>query len=408
MQGMKACSKITNLSWIRYFPPLTYFCIMSLSELLARWDYRFRPFAGRMSPFLATVGASWGRMIFQNVFFRELPPNSFISQDYASSAWGLNFRLPLWNAAGMFKGAEGYRIAVRQGAGAWVCGTTTSKPRSGNKRRGIRCPVVSLPVSGAALNWMGLPNAGHQEVARRIARLEKDPLCPVFASLAADPGCDEKVAHDGLVEGLIAYEKAGVDGIEINESCPNVAGHGNADSPLLDIGLLERLEAVSREFLKKRRRRMPVLVKVSTDTHHDALAPLVQTLATMGFDGVVIGNTSTAYETIKSQLMPADQRVVDWFTKAFGGGISGAPLGRSSLVKAAQASIVASDVRALDEFRVIRVGGIASAADIMDSWSAGISFNQWYTGYYAAFARDGHSLYKRLGEELSALGYRRF
>ena len=52
------------------------------------------------------------------------------------------------------------------------------------------------------------------------------------------------------------------------------------------------------------------------------------------------------------------------------------------------------------EFHVIRTGGIETAEDILESEKAGISLNQWFTGYWENFSKEGHELYKKLYQEL--------
>ena len=48
------------------------------------------------------------------------------------------------------------------------------------------------------------------------------------------------------------------------------------------------------------------------------------------------------------------------------------------------------------EFHVIRTGGIETLQDIQDSERAGISLNQWFTGYFENFASHGHKVYEEL------------
>jgi len=134
------------------------------------------------------------------------------------TAWGMPFNMPLWNAAGMFKKGEGYDAVARQGAGAYVAGTTTSLPRAGNTREGIQWPAATYPRSGVASNWMGLPNEGHATVAARLALSTRVQGCPVGASVSADPGMPDSLALPGLIQGMQLYDAAGVDYLELNES----------------------------------------------------------------------------------------------------------------------------------------------------------------------------------------------
>ena len=87
-------------------------------------------------------------------------------------------------------------------------------------------------------------------------------------------------------------------------------------------------------------------------------------------------------------------------TRAFGGGLSGRPLKQASLRLAAGAAEHLRRQPPGREFHVVRTGGIETAQDLGRSAAAGVALNQWYTGYFEAFARDGHRLYRRLYREI--------
>ncbi|MCU0329605.1 MAG: hypothetical protein MUC47_01355, partial [Candidatus Kapabacteria bacterium] len=105
---------------------------------------------------------------------------------------------------------------------------------------------------------------------------------------------------------------------------------------------------------------------------------------------------------VRPAISPSEQRTYDAFVARFGGGISGRPLKEASLALARQAVNVVASMALDREFHVIRCGGIESAADIQQSLDAGIVLNQWYTGYFDAFARDGHDVYRTLADAISA------
>ena len=48
------------------------------------------------------------------------------------------------------------------------------------------------------------------------------------------------------------------------------------------------------------------------------------------------------------------------------------------------------------EFRVVRTGGVAEYSDIEKSEHVGVDLNQWFTGYFEAFAEYGHDLYTQI------------
>lgn len=371
---------------------------MSLVESFARFDHVLRPWLLRLPPATVVRLLSQGRLTFLHRFVRDAPGKHTIAEARGIRLWDKDFRMPLWNAAGMFKKGEAYQLVARQGAGAYVAGTTTSRPREGNLRDGIRWPVATYPRSGAASNWMGLPNEGHAVVAARLATQDHIAGCPMVASVSAEPGLDETLALPELVEGIRQYEAAGVDIIELNESCPNVPGH---HGPTLDDGLVRRLEYVREHVLLRRTRNMPVVVKFSTDTDVKQVEELVRLLVTLGYDGVILGNTSTQYQRIRERLHIDELRVFDYFTATFGGGVSGRPLKEASLALCVEARRVVDVIRPAQEFHVIRTGGVETADDVLASRRAGIVANQWFSGYFEAFGRHGHDLYTVLADRLA-------
>ena len=376
---------------------------MSAIETIARAEHWLRPILHRLPPRVAIGLFSRGRTAFASWFgtHRVAGSESIAPFHRPVTAWGMQFNMPLWNAAGMFKKGEGYDVVARQGAGAYVAGTTTSQARVGNTKEGIQWPAAAYPRSGVASNWMGLPNEGHATVAARLAGLERVKGCPVGASVSADPGMPEPLALPALIEGMQLYDAAGVDYLELNESCPNVEGH-DASHTTLDAGLMARLRHVADAFLQQRRRSLPVVVKFSTDTDVDQIDTLVHTLIDLGFDGMIVGNTSTQYAAVRPAIVAAERPVYDYFTSHFGGGLSGRPLRDRSLALCARARLAADAARPTHEFQVIRCGGVSTAADVIASRNVGVALNQWYVGYFDGFAMHGDAVYERLALELSA------
>ena len=397
---MRACSR----AFQGLFEAISVTYSMSFLETLARIEHRLRGVVGVLPPSVGVRLFSAGRTAFAKEFAQDVPPKVFIPpSELGVTAWGLRFQLPLWNAAGMFKKGEGYDVVSRQGAGGYVAGTTTSRAREGNVRNGVRWPAIPYAHSHAGSNWMGLPNEGHAVVAARLARIERRAGCPVGASVSAEPGLDDAMATPELVEGIKLYDGAGVDYIELNESCPNV--HGYQGATILDAALLKRLDAIATHVLAHRSRRLPVVAKFSTDVNLEQIPELVRTLIERGFDGIVLGNTSTRYAEYRSAIDQRDTSLYDYFTSTYGGGLSGGILRLDSL---AAARCAVDAVRALapsHEFQVIRCGGISSAADIVESHKAGVLLNQWYVGYFEAFALAGHNVYgavvSRMSESLT-------
>ena len=357
---------------------------------LARWDERFRPWITGLPGRLPIRLYSAGRSRFLSRLSGERPAQRTPPDSYGQTLWGMRFRFPLGNAAGMFKNGEGYPLAAAHGAGFYLSGTTTASPREGNCKYGIHGPFAPFPRSHAASNWLGLPNGGHERVARRLSRIQAVPGCPVGASLAADPEGSEADRLKGLVAGMRLYAQAGVDFLEINESCPNTEQEAGDDE------LLRRLEFIRRSFLLQRNRSLPVVVKFSNDTDPGQVPQLVDLLLELGFDGVNFGNTSTLYGRWRPTLHRRERRLFDEFSRSFGGGFSGRPLKPVSLSLAAAAARHYGSRPAGAEFHVLRTGGVEARSDLLASQEAGVALSGWFTGYFESLSQHGHDLYRDL------------
>lgn len=349
---------------------------------------------------LAIAAYSRGRRAFLSTL--QAPSASFPPPaELAVEAWGLSFRSPLGNAAGLFKQGEGAGLAAAWGAGFWTVGTTTGRPRKGNRRHHVAQPFAPYPRSGAASNWLGLPNPGHRAVAARVAATPRVPGMVRIASLGLDPLPDVPEADrlEALVSGLQHYDEAGIDVIEINESCPNTAE---------DVSGLEHLERrlafLERAFLANRRRRLPVLLKLSVDADPGAVADVVRLACAHGLDGLVLGNTSTRWQQLRHAIDPKERALYDRFVERFGGGVSGRPLKAASLelIRCARRALATAAPR--DEFHLVRVGGIENADDVRVSLQEGATLCQWYTGLFEGFAAHGHRFQDVVHQQLAEGG----
>jgi dihydroorotate dehydrogenase len=375
------------------------------AHTLASLDSIVRHFIVSNFPHKAVEIYSKGRKKFLEKLDHEgYELNAYVPpKDFGRNLWGLYFRSPIMNAAGMFKNAEGYHACFNQGAGAYIGGTGTFNQRSGNVEKdaegkpvegGVVHPFVPYPLSGAASNALGLPNDGDDSNVERAFALciIKKKHMPVGWNVARSPDYPEEEGLKLLVKSMKEYEKAGVDFIEINESCPNT-GHDNIAS-LQDFR--RRLHYIKVNFLDQRRRKLPVKVKLSNDTSPEQIPSIMDVLFEEGYDGVNFGNTSILYDKMRMRIHPQEQMAFDYFTKKFKGGVSGRPLKEKSL----ELCSLAVDYRNLgapnQEFHVFRTGGIETLADIKQSENAGVSMNQWFTGYFEAFAKDGHDVYKTM------------
>jgi len=293
----------------------------------------------------------------------------------------------------MFKNGECYDLVARQGAGAYLAGTTTANPRRGNEKEGIYLPFVPYRNSRSASNWLGLPNDGDEVVAKRLREIEKVDGCPVGISVMGSPDLEGKEKLEGLVRGMRLYDEANVDFIEMNESCPNTENGKPQEGDLSN-----RLKYIKENFLDRRERNLPVIVKFSNDTVSNQVHGLMDLLFECGFDGVNFGNTSTNYKENRIHIKDNDKKLYDFFTSTFGGGVSGRPLKDTSesLARIAREYLEYRGIK--KEFHIIRTGGITGPEDLVISRVYKISLNQWFTGYFESFAEHGHDVYKHLYE----------
>lgn len=359
---------------------------------LANLESKLRSLVTKLPPKIVVSIYSSGRIDFLAKLKKEVPSKIYTPPNELSrELWGIHFRTPIMNSAGMFKNAECYEMVAMQGAGAYLGGTGTWNPRRGNEKDGIYLPFIPYPKSHSSSNWLGLPNGGDEINSQRAKQLERIADTPVGWSIMGSPDFHggEKLKY--LVDGMKLYEQVGIDFIEINESCPNLS-HGRPK----DDDLAIRLKYVKENFLDQRTRKLPVIIKFSNDTEVKQLPFLLGLLFELGYDGVNFGNTSTAYVQIRERIKPSERKLYDFFIKTFGGGVSGRPLREFSLELAARAVEYVKSGKPSQEFHVIRTGGIESWSDILDSERAGISLNQWFTGYFENFAKHGHDVYKKL------------
>ncbi len=334
---------------------------------------------------------SRGRLNFLEIFEKESPESIIVPENLKRTIWGIDFRSQIMNAAGMFKNGECYGVISQQGAGGFLGGTSTWDSRKGNKD----LPFAKLSHSSSALNCLGLPNKGDIYGSNRVAELiesgEKSQ-CPIGWSVSYSPGKNPIEKSKNIVSGMELYEATGVDFLEVNESCPNTGeSSGNLE---------ERLKFIRDNFLKNRKRNFPVIVKFSNDTEIEQVHYLLDLLFDFGFDGVNFGNTSTDYSKHRKNVDEKDRKLFDYFVKNIGGGVSGKVLKQDSLKLCSEAVKYVKLKNPKQEFHVIRTGGIETAEDILESEKAGISLNQWFTGYWENFSKEGHKLYEKLYQKL--------
>ena len=247
--------------------------------------------------------------------------------------------LVLPNPVGLASGTAGYGFELRRlmdidRLGALYTKGTTRLPRAGN------APPRVAETIGGMLNSIGLQNPGVDWVAEHYAPQFAEWLVPVIVNVAGEDAAD-------YVQCVQRLENvAGIAGIELNISCPNIA-HG------LDFGrdpaAAARLVAAVRAVTER-----SLMVKLSPNVTD--IAAVARAVQDAGADSVSAVNTYVGMKVHRRTGRP----VLPQGT----GGLSGPAIQPLALAAVAQVS-------AAVDIPVVGVGGIVDADSALDFFAAG-------------------------------------
>lgn len=389
----------------------------SVPLALARIDSKLRPTLAAVLPaeaFVCLYSSS------RNPFIRALsvspPQGQSCATNCAVRAMGLTFRNDLGNAAGLDKDGSLLDFNYALGAGFAVVGTVLSEDHTGNVfsflgglfRGNAWTP---LPLSGAALNSLGLPSKGVDAALDNIAAFrdrhclrpqhakqkggaESDGHFPIGVSIMGHPAhsSDPEKKQQGILY-CVRKSLPLADFIEINESCPNVNHGANGAEAAKELAArLKAVVTVRDQIAKEDGRRVPILVKMGDLGDPKAT---VKFLSKLGVDGIVALNTQKDYDSF--QLPESDRSLLEQYTARYGGGLSGPPILDRSTAQVASAKAAVKEFRLGGKFTVIHVGGLQSLEDMQRSRATGAELRQWYTGLMHGLAQpEPLSLYSRL------------
>jgi len=251
---------------------------------------------------------------------------------------GLLLANPVMTASGTFGyGTEHSHIFDIQKLGAIVCKGTTLKPREGNPQ-----PRLAETASGL-LNSIGLQNIGVKALIKEKAPVWATWQVPVIVNIAGETVGDYVQLADEL-DGI-----AGISGIEVNISCPNVQA-GGADfgaDPQVAAEVTARVRAATS---------LPVLVKLTPNTGD--IVKVAVAVAEAGADAISLINTLKGMAIDITGGKPLLGNIT--------GGLSGPAIKPVALYMVYQ---VAKAV----EVPVVGVGGITTATDAIEFIMAGAS-----------------------------------
>lgn len=260
----------------------------------------------------------------------------------ATSIGSLRLSNPVLVASGTF----GYAVELSefvqlQRLGGIVTKTVTLKPRPGNP------PPRIVETPAGMLNAIGLQNIGVDQFVNNKLPLLAEIGTAIFVSIMGYTS-DEFAAVVEIING-----QPGIDGLELNLSCPNVEYHDSKGARMVahDPELTyEVVHAVNRAT------NLPIIAKLSPDVPD--ITVIGQAAEAAGADALTVMNT------IPGMVIDLDKRspVLD----SISGGLSG-PAIRPLAVRLTYELVGAINIP------VIGVGGIVDYRDALQFLFAGAS-----------------------------------
>lgn len=321
------------------------------------YPFVFRTFLSRMDPESAHHAA------MTVIRMLGVPPFSWAARALAKPApqlrvhaLGLEFDSPFGVAAGFDKDVLGAAGLWSLGFGHVEIGTVTAIPQDGNPRPRL----FRLIPDRAVVNRMGFNNRGAEAAAKRLERLRRRSKRPVLGVnigksrvVDVDDATADYVRSATLLAPLADY-------LVVNVSSPNTPGLRTLQSVETLRPLLEAVRDTAGTT--------PLLVKIAPDLSDDEVEAIARLAVDVGLAGLIATNT-----TLSREGLSTDDAVVE---AAGAGGLSGAPLKERALQ-------VLRLVRAVvpEDFCVISVGGVETAADVQERLAAGATLTQGYTAF---------------------------
>lgn len=205
----------------------------------------------------------------------------------------LRLRNPTMLSAGILGlSGKSLRRVWESGAGAVVTKSLGIKPRMGNPN-----PTI-VDLGYGFINAMGLPNPGVNFFTKEVELAKKGGNLTLIASIFGDSPTEfTKVAK--------IIENSGVDGIELNVSCPNVEKFGLEICQ--DHLLLHKIIKSVKSKVK-----IPVFTKLTPNTSD--ITSLAKIAEDAGTDGIVATNTLRAMAIDVETGIPILSNIIGGFS----------------------------------------------------------------------------------------------
>jgi dihydroorotate dehydrogenase (NAD+) catalytic subunit len=249
---------------------------------------------------------------------------------------GLLLSNPIMTASGTFGyGSEYSNLIDIQKLGAIICKGTTLEPREGNPQ-----PRVCETDRGM-LNAIGLQNIGAETLIKEKAPEWAKWQVPVVVNIAGKT-IDEYAKLAALLDDV-----AGVSGLEVNISCPNVKAGG------VEFGTNPE-SAAAVTYAVRKATTLPVIVKLTSNVAD--IKSIAKAVEAAGADAVSLINTLRGMAIDINKMKP--------LLGNLNGGLSG------PAIKPVALSMVYETAGAVS-IPVIGCGGIATATDAIEFLMAG-------------------------------------
>ncbi|MEO6583979.1 MAG: quinone-dependent dihydroorotate dehydrogenase [Ferruginibacter sp.] len=278
---------------------------------------------------------------------------------------GLTFKNPVGLGAGFDKNAVFLDELQLMGFGFVEIGTVTPLSQIGNEKPRL----FRLPTDKALINRMGFNNDGAKIIANRLKKWRRKNAINKKNDLVigGNIGKNKTTPNE---DAWLDYEKCFtalhevVDYFVVNVSSPNTPGLRELQDKDSLEKILTNLQRLNGKYAIQR----PVFLKISPDLSLLQLDEIITLVNMINLDGLIIANTTIARETLKT---PAQI-----ITDIGAGGLSGKPLhyNCTDMVKYVSE-------KTNGRITIIASGGIFTAEDARERFSAGALLLQVWTGF---------------------------
>jgi len=281
---------------------------------------------------------------------------------------GVKLNSYIFNASGPNNSnLDELKIISESGSAAVMMKSCTIEPRKGNEEpRYSRLPFGSIQC-------MGLPNLGYREYVKFASHL-KQCNKPIIASVAG-------LCTEDYQEMVKEFQKSEVDLIEVNLSCPNLAGKPPVAYDLKQVELV--LNKIMNLGSKPVGLKLPTYY---TRNHYERMAELIQKYG-ISFITCInsLGDTLVINSEKESTLLKPKRGF---------GALSG-----EYIKPLALANVRIFYELLKNKVSVIGVGGIKSGSDVFEFLLAGADAVQVGT----TFEKEGFSCFERLNREFEKI-----